>query len=124
MRFRRPTTAYLVALAAILAGCRSSSGDAQALIRENQQREEYALQLQVQLDQCCRELRACREELAAKEQQASTSGTRRGGTREDESSPSDKPRPPKVDLGTPGGGKEPTPAPKFEPSPKYEPGSK
>src|SRR5947209_4702039 len=116
MKFHRPATAYLVIGAAVLAGCRSS-GDVEGLIRENQQREEFATQLQVQLDQCCRELRATRDLLAAKEQPPSTGGSRK--TMGDEGSPSDV-KPPKVDLGPPS--KTPTPAPKLEPAPKFEPG--
>jgi len=73
MRFRR-STAYLMLGAAVLVGCRSNS-NVDGLIRENQMREEFALRLQVQLDQCCRELQATRELLAAKEQQPSSGGT-------------------------------------------------
>src|SRR5438445_1920291 len=116
MKFHQGPTAYLMIGAAVLAGCRSS-GDVEGLIRENQQREEFATQLQVQLDQCCRELRATRELLAAKEQQPSTGGARK--TMGDERSPSDV-KPPKIDLGPPS--KTPTPAPKLEPAPKFEPG--
>src|SRR5205814_7730439 len=76
MKFQRPATAYLVFGAAVLAGCRSS-GDVEGLIREHQQREEFATELQVQLDQCCRELRATRDLLAAKEQQPATGGSRK-----------------------------------------------
>jgi hypothetical protein len=106
-------------LAAALVGCRSG-GDVEALQRENFELSEQVLALQVQMDQCCRELRATHDLLAAKEHEAADS-TRRKST--DDSSPSDAPRPPKIDLGTPGNGKkEPSPAPKFEPTPKSEPG--
>src|SRR2546430_2069205 len=116
MKFHQGPTAYLMIGVAVLAGCRSS-GDTEGLIRESQQREEYALQLQVQLDQCCRELRATRDLLAAKEQQPATGGTRRKTG--DDSSPSDV-KPPKIDLGPPS--RTPTPTPKLEPAPKFEPG--
>jgi hypothetical protein len=115
MRFRRRTIRFPILFALVVGGCRSG-GDVEGLIRENQQREERALHLQVELDRCCRELRATQEMLAAKEQRTTSDSTRRGAT--DDGSPSDTSKPPKVDLGPPGDRREPTP---LEPAPKYDP---
>jgi hypothetical protein len=108
-------------LAALLAGCRTS-GDVEALKRENFELSEQVTALEVHINQCCRELRTTQELLAAKDETTDSSGSRRTPAGDD-GSPSDLPKPPKVDLGAPGG-KEPTPAPRFEKAPKYEPGSK
>jgi len=110
MRFLK-SAAYVAILAVALCGCRTG-GDISALQRENFQLEEQITALEVKLDQCCRELHATRDQLAARER-ASVDRERRV----DESSPSDLPRPPKIELG-PQGGKEIEPAPKFEPRQK------
>ncbi len=77
MRFRRPTTIQCSILcAAALTGCRSG-GDLEALKRENFQLTEQVTALEVRINQCCRELHATRDLLAAKEQPERSDGSRR-----------------------------------------------
>jgi hypothetical protein len=101
----------LSGFSAALVGCRGG-GNTELIEQEAFQLSEQVLKLEVQVEQLCRELESCRSQLAAEQMQAATDRARDGADSKQRTE--DLPTPPKVELG-PANGKEPGPAPKFEP---------
>jgi hypothetical protein len=120
MRFSQRAIISCAAAVALI-GCRSS-GNTELLKQENFQLSEQVLKLEVQLDQLCRELSHCRQQLATRDSSPTPAEPRRrdgGGTGSGTESPSDLPKPPKVELGPSNKGSSSTPKP--ESAPKFTP---